>query len=448
MSKIVLDVLGILAVIVFGSFVIVLVADFLLSFFDKHEGVFFNKKKKGKNEQGKKSGAKEKVVFHNEENPNKQEINKIETLNAAEMLGINYIDKEAEEKNKVDMKKAEEEESLLKAKMLEVNKLDEFASIEEKQPSVLEPISIKEDDLTKVLPKILEKALDETGREPVFASQPEIKIEEKSSVKPKIIFKSKREENELEKIKQDVFAIKKSSKLAKRNSRKESKVAEVPSEEYITTTTTKTEIVDNGLSKAELRKLTKERLALAGERLDLIKQKEQEEKISKKLLAEKQKLEEEIAQLKKAGSNTARRFHTKEYYEMRLVELTKELKEAEKDLRNNKREYLPLKKVKKAYERDGEKLRRKETKVANQKIAFYGVNNAGNRDKEKKAKLDEEVKLLNELKESVFNCEQVLNKNKDRLPILEKANKLLTKNVAKIEREIENTKEALEWYNK
>ena len=46
--NVILDVLGILAIICLGAFVVVLIADLILSTFDGHEGVFFHKSKKPK----------------------------------------------------------------------------------------------------------------------------------------------------------------------------------------------------------------------------------------------------------------------------------------------------------------------------------------------------------------------------------------------------------------
>ena len=136
----------------------------------------------------------------------------------------------------------------------------------------------------------------------------------------------------------------------------------------------------------------------------------------------------------------------KEYYENRLTTLEAELKEVQKELKANNKEYQPLVKVKKAYDRDIQKLRRKEAQVAKQKVAIYGVNKSGKINEQKRAKLDENVQLLKELKDSVFNCEQVINKNKDRFPILEKNHKLITKQVKRIQDDIARVNETLKWF--
>ena len=85
--------------------------------------------------------------------------------------------------------------------------------------------------------------------------------------------------------------------------------------------------------------------------------------------------------------------------------------------------------------------------VAKQKIALYGVNAPKNVDPEKKQKLDETMVELKELKDSVLHCEEVIKQNADRFPILEKTNKLLTKQVDRLTKDIETVKEAIKWYD-
>ena len=137
----------------------------------------------------------------------------------------------------------------------------------------------------------------------------------------------------------------------------------------------------------------------------------------------------------------------KEYYEQKLNELDEELREAEKELRANKSEYIPLTRIYKAYSRDSEKLRKKEIQVAKQKVALYGVNST-KVDPIKKAKLDENLQTLSELKDSVEHCEEVIKKNKDRYPVLEKNNKLILKQISRINEDIKTCEKAISYYNK
>ena len=105
-----------------------------------------------------------------------------------------------------------------------------------------------------------------------------------------------------------------------------------------------------------------------------------------------------------------------------------------------------MQKVHKTYARDEVKLRRQEALVVNQKVTAYGVNKKDKLSDDKKAKLDENVKKLKELKESVDSCALIIEQNKDRYPILEKNNKLLTKQVKRLTEDIASVQEALVWF--
>ena len=144
---------------------------------------------------------------------------------------------------------------------------------------------------------------------------------------------------------------------------------------------------------------------------------------------------------------SAKPLFAKEYYEDKLNELEEELRDAERELRINKSEYIPLTRIHKAYARDSEKLRKKEMQVAKQKVALYGVNSR-NIDPAKKEKLDENLQTLAELKDSVQHCEEVIKKNKDRYPVLEKNNQLITKQITRINDDIKVCEKAIEYYRK
>ena len=137
----------------------------------------------------------------------------------------------------------------------------------------------------------------------------------------------------------------------------------------------------------------------------------------------------------------------KEYYENKLVELEEELRETEKELRSVKSEYIPLTRIHKAYARDGEKLRKKEMQVAKQKVSLYGVNSK-NVDPAKKEKLDENLQALAELKDSVLHCEEIIKKNKDRYPVIEKNYNLIMKHIQRINDDMKICQKALDYYNK
>ncbi len=123
----------------------------------------------------------------------------------------------------------------------------------------------------------------------------------------------------------------------------------------------------------------------------------------------------------------------------RLAILEDRLKNVKKDYKINQKEYKPLKKIMKDYERYQTKLRRKDAVVAKKKVDLYGVNNYVDIDKEKAEKLANELELLDGLRLSVSHCEEVINANKERFPILEHTNKILEEQISNIESDIEVT---------
>ena len=65
-------------------------------------------------------------------------------------------------------------------------------------------------------------------------------------------------------------------------------------------------------------------------------------------------------------------------------------------------------------------------------------------DKEKAEKLANELEFLDGLRLSVQHCEDVVNANKDRFPILERTNNILEEQISTIEADIETTKATLQ----
>ena len=130
--------------------------------------------------------------------------------------------------------------------------------------------------------------------------------------------------------------------------------------------------------------------------------------------------------------------------EEKLANAQERLKANEKELRKCKKEYIPLRKVKKTLEKDENKLRRKEALVAKQKVMLYGVNNYADIDEEKAKKLAEDLDLLDGLKLSVQHCHEVMDNNKERYPLLEQIYTLLVTKNKDIKEEIKNLQEAIE----
>ncbi len=198
-----------------------------------------------------------------------------------------------------------------------------------------------------------------------------------------------------------------------------------------------------------------EKANLEKERKELERAQAQIEEERANLAEQKKQLEEDLKRLEELKNEQANAVivsdvtslysgETLEQLEARLEVLNERLKENKKDLRDNKKEYNPLAKVKKTLEKDKAKLTRKEAIVARQKVILYGVNNYVDIDEEKAKKLNEELDLLDGLRLSVQHCEDVMNANKDRFPILEKTNKILKKVNAEILADIAEVEKAIE----
>ncbi len=153
----------------------------------------------------------------------------------------------------------------------------------------------------------------------------------------------------------------------------------------------------------------------------------------------------ELAEAKKqaVADDAEPAYLTVEQYEARIAVLTERLKLNEKELRACKKEYFPLRRVKKTLENDEKKLRRKEALVAKQKVVLYGVNNYADIDEEKAKKLAEDLDLLDGLKLSVEHCQEVMNKNIERYPLLERIYTVLADQNAHIKADIARAEKEL-----
>ena len=140
----------------------------------------------------------------------------------------------------------------------------------------------------------------------------------------------------------------------------------------------------------------------------------------------------------------AMKTYTLEELEAQLVDEQEKLKENEKELRQCKKEFIPLRRVKKTLESDEKKLRRKEALVAKQKAVLYGVNNYSDIDEEKAQQLAEDLDLYDGLKLSVQHCQEVMDKNKERYPLLEKIFNLLSAQNEEIKEDIKKIQEAID----
>lgn len=152
-------------------------------------------------------------------------------------------------------------------------------------------------------------------------------------------------------------------------------------------------------------------------------------------LAKEQEEKQELSKLVETTQTEVVETESVEALTARKELLQQRLSQAEKDLKANKKEYIPLLRIQKTLESDKAKLRRKEAVVAKQKVVLFGVNNYVV-DPEKQKKLSEDLDVLNALRLSVQHCEEVIKDNESRYPILEKTNGILTKQVADLKADI------------
>ena len=74
---------------------------------------------------------------------------------------------------------------------------------------------------------------------------------------------------------------------------------------------------------------------------------------------------------------------------------------------------------------------------------LYGVNNYADIDEEKAKKLAEDLDLLDGLKLSVQHCEEVMKKNEERYPLLQKMYNVLKLRNDELKKDIATYKEEI-----
>lgn len=475
---ILLNTLGILAIVVFGAFILVLVIDLILTMLDgNRDGIIIKHSKNCDKSQPTLTNKTFNEVMGKEEKTFAQIVEPV------------VEDNEENEYSPIDMQKALEEQRLLEEKM-NANKAqpvvaeepiftnlekmvadddeeDFFADEgEEELTTILESLSkqIAEDDATQKVkeapiieetpiveePVVIEETpVVEPVKEELPEVQPVVEVQPRTIVKEKIVYLDDHENiKELRKLRKEVL-VNKNEALQKMNEDEER-------ERMMDEQLRELEELKNFKKKVQSEKGQNIRnrvknlsenteIAAENEKQRLKNKKLEEEKA--KLAQEKEELAQELKTIKETPVESDKPYFTRDYYVSKLDALEKELADTNKELRANKREYNPIVKCKKALARDGEKLRKKEVQVAKQKIALFGVNASKNVDPEKKQKLEEDMAILKELKDSVLHCEDVIKQNADRFPILEKTNKLLTKQVNRLTNEISTVQDAIKWYD-
>ena len=391
-GAIIVEILVIIGIIAVGAFLIVLISDLIMFLLDESKGIFFGKSR------GAYTGGRPKLLTKNKD---QQELAyNYDNVSAQDNIQASAVQSSAAVQNTSSFVSSSESTDS-RSKLIEQRKKD----YEEPKPEK------SSEDIDKILSEIFDDGEgedeDADAQKPA-AAEPEPKVVEKAVVDDKLV-----KENE---------------QLVNRINELEDRLAE--GEDIISDLESK---LDNAGTGEDEQLVTE--IATLREKLN--------------------KTETTITELKEQlnAANNAEPVVNTVYKTVvkgdadeindRLAVLRERLRLAEKELRTNNREYLPLRRVANTLDSDKKKLRRKEAIVAKQKVQLYGVNNYVDIDEEKAKKLAEDLDLLEGLRLSVAHCEEVMAANKDRYPVLERTNRVLTISVTDLKADIAELEEQL-----
>ncbi|MBQ8748993.1 MAG: hypothetical protein IJZ29_00775 [Clostridia bacterium] len=430
----VLNVLAIIGIVCLGAFIIVFICDLILSISGNKNGIFFKKKETIYEEEPKQEKSVEPEMVENY------------SFREDRMATIE------ERQTAIDMQKAEEEERELREKLALNGQNDfDFEDDEEEQDGRNTDLEEKNAELLRLLEEKDESFDDEDEEETVKSSfLSDIQDEEDDYDDIIAAINKMREEEDAivddgvqEETIIDNSDIDEDTIIFEELEAEENATVMPTVEESTTASDVRDDVYYKTLSEeiAELKKELEEQKRIM--ELDKLEAQEREDALRK----ENEQLAEELEDAKQVQETVAVEVSsillTEQEYNERLEMLKERLKENDKQLRKIKKEYKPLERVVKTLERDKEKLRRKEAIVAKQKIVLYGVNNYIDIDEEKAQKLAEDLDLLDGLRLSVQHCEEVMEANKDRYPILEQTYNILLNNSEQINADIKQLEEDL-----
>ena len=155
----VVDFLGVAGIVVFGSFIVTLVVDLIMSANNDHEGLFFNKGKKGKNN----SINDDVVVFNNTPAPTAESVSSPQPVeDAVEEDGIVFYNRPYEDNQvtSIDFDKAAQEQASLQGKLEE-----KTVEPEPMQNFFEQPSDIEEEDIEAIALEVSKKAVKELEAE-------------------------------------------------------------------------------------------------------------------------------------------------------------------------------------------------------------------------------------------------------------------------------------------
>ena len=426
-----LNVLGIVGLILIALFIVVFLADWILSTIDGREGIFF---KKNRNQVNNTTNITNNYGDNYSKPQEKEEV--VETQEKIETV------EEPKVENDVDFEKARQEEIALAQEKFNL------AQEVEEEPVEVAPEEPNYDDMIEEINNTAlnayNKAKSEEFARMVLSGEEEKQVQEDVT--------ETTEDKEIEDFEQD-------AEEEVNTEENFDEIEEVEEEPETTDEVVEQEEVEEQVEEVEQPKVEEntdaqnEILRRLEEQINELKQQleeQQRENEELKRIAEEEKAQLNALIAKRNGDDDDEGRKMIDYVgnldelEARLEMLKERLKANEKDLRINKKEFIPLSRVKKTLESDKKKLRRREAIVAKRKVLLYGVNNYADIDEEKAKELNEELDLLEGLRLSVAHCEEVMEANKDRYPILEHTNKILTETNAQIKSDIADLEEEIE----
>ena len=428
-AEVLLGILGIVGIIALGAFIIICIADLLLYIIDGgRNGILFRRRS-----DEVSSSANTTTIIREEREVRKERVSDGRPL----VLEDNGLDKDYTAHDGFDFASTTTTKTKGYDEDLALNEQQALMSSSSSNTIMMNDEEVHEREFKQERSEVVEKRRREFEELDSLFEEDEEEDDELDEAE------AKRQDEYIEAINaKSVAEYKSSSTIAEPIAtidvvEENVKVAEAEVE-AITTEIKETEeevkeasIVVSSIDEAEREEFESAKVALETERKKL-------EELRMQLIEEKTYLEEERVRLVRitqmqadteTDTDGGMRFSsnlTLDEINANLEKLRMRLKVNEKELKANKKEFLPLSRVNRTLENDKKKLRRREAIVAKQKVVLYGVNNYIDIDEEKAKKLSEELDLLDGLRLSVQHCEEVMQANKERFPILENTNHILT----------------------
>ena len=457
-----LKVIAILGIIAVGTFIIVFLSDLLISIVDNSNGIFFRRNKNNTGAKGSSYYGRPKMITQQRQDeyealtynpqakynqqpqvqpqPQPQPQPRPQPVRQA---SIRPVDPIQEPFDGIDYEKAREEERLAAKASVASSSINKRSAEDEKTAERLRLIEARRREFEQAQKAAAEEeeesdTIDEDEiRRIIAGANAGTKVEEKKETKP--VIDTDKIEKEIEERLRKEYESKQLELAEQLKAEKEAELSEkeaelLAKEEALLAKEEENVSLDTKLKDAEL--LQKEEREQLQKEIELLK-KQLETANSTVVTLTKQVNEKPEPEIKVVYEKVITgNGMTKEEIEEKLAALKARLKANEKELSQNKKDFLPLKRVYMTLASDEKKLRRKEAMVAKKKVMLYGVNNYVDIDEEKAKELAEELDLLEGLKLSVQHCKEVMKANEDRYPILEKANKTLVRNIEGLKADI------------